>query len=346
MVLHLIVVGNVLSLHTRPDRVHRNDLHSFAHIFLVNLLSLFDHHRTPCRRASTYSAGEVSFAPIDPTPAPIRVAPKPKRRKHTNNVFLDNRGFKDLSNKYDHVLHDIDGGPILRKLHHPAPALDANVDPAFHAPFVPATHEALMCKDLDLSHLDPALQDKIYAIIRKYWSVFDVKGVFVPVKNYKCVINTGTAQPILVKKILYGECKSIIMYKCIAALAKVGHIVQTTEGEWMFKALLAPKPHQEHTRVIDEFVWRYCVNFILLNSITKLIAYPIPLCNLAVFNEFGQGKWRWMFDAPMGYHQLAVARESQEKLAFQGLMRSSGSTRLRHSDPPMGQRHSSISSMI
>ena len=26
----------------------------------------------------------------------------------------------------------------------------------------------------------------------------------------------------------------------------------------------------------------------------------------------------WLFDAPMGYHQLAIALASQEKLAFQG----------------------------
>jgi hypothetical protein len=97
------------------------------------------------------------------------------------------------------------------------------------------------------------------------------------------------------------------MRKCIVALAKVGHIVQTTEGKWMFKALLAPKPHQEHIRCIDEFVWRFCVNFIPLNPVTKLIAYPIQRCDLAIFNEFGQGKWCWMFDAPMGYNQLAVA---------------------------------------
>ncbi len=160
---------------------------------------MFDHHRTLCRRATTYSADGVSFAPIDPTPAPIRVAPKLKRRKCTNSIFLDNRGFKDLSDEYDHVLHDIDGGPILWKLRHPAPALNANVDPAFHAPVVPAMHEALMRKGLDLSHLDPALQDKICTIIWKYWSVFDEKGVFVPVKNYECVINTGMAQPISVK---------------------------------------------------------------------------------------------------------------------------------------------------
>jgi hypothetical protein len=208
-----------------------------------------------------------------------------------NNVFLDDRGFKDLSDKYNHVLRNINGGPILRKLRHPAPALNADINPVFHAPFVPAMHEDQMRNDLDLSHLDPILRETIYAIIQKYWSVFDKKGVFVPVKNYECVIDTGTAQTISVKKILYGERKTIIMHECIAALAKVGHIVQTTEGEWMFKALLAAKPHQEHIRCIDEFVWRFCVNFIPLNSITKLIACPIPRCDSAVFNEFGQGKW-------------------------------------------------------
>jgi hypothetical protein len=30
------------------------------------------------------------------------------------------------------------------------------------------------------------------------------------------------------------------------------------------------------------------------------------------------GKFHWLFDAPMEYHQLAVALASQEKLAFQG----------------------------
>jgi hypothetical protein len=31
------------------------------------------------------------------------------------------------------------------------------------------------------------------------------------------------------------------------------------------------------------------------------------------------GLWMWLFDTPLGYHQLSVALASQEKLAFQGL---------------------------
>jgi len=172
------------------------------------------------------------------------------------------------------MLHDIDGGAVLRKLHHPAPALDKDIDPAFYSHFIPVKHKELMRKDLDLSHLDPDLQGRLYAIIRKYWSVFDEKCVFVPIKHYECVINTGTAGPsISVRKILYGERETIIMHKCIAALSKVGHIVQTTKGEWMFKALLAAKPHQEHIRCIYKFVWRFCLNFIPLNSVTN----PLPI---------------------------------------------------------------------
>ena len=138
-------------------------------------------------------------------------------------------------------------------------------------------------------------------------------------KNYECVIDTGAAHPIAVKKILYGEQETVIMWRCISALAKVGHIRQITDGRWLFKALLAAKPHQEHVRNIEDFVWRFCVNYIPLNGVTRIIAYPIPRCDSAVFNEFGRGEWWWMFDAPMGYHQLAVALASQEKLAFQGV---------------------------
>jgi hypothetical protein len=108
------------------------------------------------------------------------------------------------------------------------------------------------------------------------------------------------------------------MRRAIAALEKVGQIHQTTDGCWLFKALLASKPHQEHVQNIDDFVWCFCVNYIPLNSVTRIIAYPIPQCDSAINEEFGLGVLYWLFDAPMGYHQLAATFASQEKLAFQG----------------------------
>jgi len=167
------------------------------------------------------------------------------------------------------VLHDIDGGPILRKLRHPMP--DFNGPIRFDNPFIAKQHEALMRKKTDLSHLHPGLQEKIYSVIREYWSLFDERGVFIPVKNYECVIDTGNAQPIAIKKILYGKRETAIMRKCISALAKVDHIRQITDGSWLFKALLAAKPHQEHVINIEDFVWRFGVNYVPLNGVTRVI---------------------------------------------------------------------------
>ena len=79
---------------------------------------------------------------------------------------LDDRGFPDQSNDYNHVLHNTDGGPILRKLKHPVPDLHAPVDLAFYSEFIPDRHEAQMRQDMDLSHLHPDLQEKVYSLIR------------------------------------------------------------------------------------------------------------------------------------------------------------------------------------
>ncbi len=108
------------------------------------------------------------------------------------------------------------------------------------------------------------------------------------------------------------------MRRAIAALEKVGQIHQITNGCWLFKALLAPKPHQEHIQNINDFIWHFYINYIQLNSVTRIIAYPIPRCDLATNEEFGLGVLYWLFNAPMGYHQLAVTLASQEKLTFQG----------------------------
>ena len=132
------------------------------------------------------------------------------------------------------------------------------------------------------------------------------------------MIDTGDTPPIAVKKIMYGLNKVPITRKAIAALEKVGYIRQIMDGRWLFKAVLMPKTHQEHVRHITDFVWRFCVNYVPLNVVTRIITYQIPCCDLAVSEEFGTGQWMWLYDAPSGYHQLADAAASQEKLAFQG----------------------------
>jgi hypothetical protein len=61
--------------------------------------------------------------------------------------------------------------------------------------------------------------------------------------GYQCVIDTRNAKPTAVKKIMYSPREMVIMHKSIDALAKVGHIHQIHDGQWLLKALLAAKLH-------------------------------------------------------------------------------------------------------
>jgi hypothetical protein len=232
-------------------------------------------------------------------------------------VFYDDRGYPNQSHEFNILLHNIYGSAILCKRKHPAPPLN-EIDPKFFTVYDEATHGKNLRKQLNLSQLDMSVRNQVYRLIQKYWSIFNNKGQFIPIRDYQCVIDTGKARPISVKKIHYGPHKTPNMHKCIAALEKLGHIPQIYNSQWLFKALLVPKPHQEHVSNINDFVWQFCINYIPLNQVTRHVVFHSPHCDSAVNLTFGTGQWIWLWDAPSGYHQIAVLPCSQEKLAFAG----------------------------
>jgi hypothetical protein len=115
---------------------------------------------------------------------------KAKGRRKVKNVFVNDDGFLDISNDLNMLLHNINGGPVLRELKHPLPNPDDPADLLFLFAYDKAQHGKQLRNQLDLYHLDLALHDQIYALVIKYWSAFDERGVFIPVRNYKCVIDT------------------------------------------------------------------------------------------------------------------------------------------------------------
>ena len=64
---------------------------------------------------------------------PICMAPKPAlhAKKKAHDVFYNDHGFPDESDTYDHLVHNINGGIVLRKKKFDAPALDQD-NPAFN----------------------------------------------------------------------------------------------------------------------------------------------------------------------------------------------------------------------
>ena len=120
------------------------------------------------------------FTSTDPSGEPIRVARKIRGKKRPN-VFLDDRGFPDQSHEFNVILHNVEGGPILRKRKHAAPPLD-DIDPCFVSHYDEKIHGEKLRNEIDLSHLDGTTRDLVYKLLQKYWSVFDDKGQFVHIR--------------------------------------------------------------------------------------------------------------------------------------------------------------------
>lgn len=258
-------------------------------------------------------SSNVSFRRVK---QPIRVRKHKRGKKRDRSVFFDDRGYPDPQNEWDAILPDADS-QLIRKRKHPLPPLNS-IDPDFNTQFNESKHGEKLRRELNLEHLEPAQREKVKQLVMKYWPVFADEGVVVPVKDYECVIDTGTNRPVACKSVTYGELESPLIERDIAKLLRNKMIKQVFDGEWLSKGLLAPKPHQEDITDIEDFVWRFCVNYIPLNAVTRAIAFPIPRCDDAVNCSFGGSRWKWLMDAPSGFHQMKVAKCSQPKLAFAG----------------------------
>jgi hypothetical protein len=196
-----------------------------------------------------------------------------------------------------------------------------NIHPAFKLKFDDKLHGTEFRKRLKF-HPDANKEgvQRITELVKEYWCCFCKANVPIPIKDYECHIDTGTAKPTVAKGIRFGFHERPIMQDAIDALLQKDQIVPDTTSEWLSKPVLAPKPHQEEITgdKIDDFVWRFCISFIALNQVTKLISYPIPRCDDAVMIGIGKAKFRISMDAFSGYHQIAMEHASSLKTAFAG----------------------------
>ena len=94
--------------------------------------------------------------------------------------------------------------------------------------------------------------------------------------------------------------------------------IEECAGPWGSMIVLAVKPHQENITDITKFIWRMCVSYRKLNSVTKPFEYPIPRCNDAITIIMVGSTVMWIItvDARQGYHQVSVNSIDREKLSF------------------------------
>lgn len=182
----------------------------------------------------------------------------------------------------------------------------------------PSKHETELVKDLHIPpSCEPSIKKKIIDIIKEYWDCFDTAGCKRTIIGFVFRVDTGDAPPVCCRKQAYGYFESKIILKQINDLLH-NNWIRRCGGPWGSRIVLAPKPHQEECISIDEFVWRMCVSYRALNTVTKPFQYPIPRCDASI-DTIGEGSvcvYIIVLDCRQGYHQVAVHPDDQEKLAF------------------------------
>ena len=95
-----------------------------------------------------------------------------------------------------------------------------------------------------------------------------------PVFDSEFCIDTDDSAPVCCRQPNYRFYERKIMNKHITVLED-SRLITECEDSWGSLLLLAAKPHQEMCFNINDFIWRLCVSYRPLTSITRSFEYPI-----------------------------------------------------------------------
>src|SRR2546430_17565643 len=83
-------------------------------------------------------------------------------------------------------------------------------------------------------------------------------------------------------------------------------LIQPSTSPWLFSIVVVKKKNGK---------FQFCVNYKLLNDITKKDNYPLPRID-ELLDSLHEAQWFTTLDLASGYWQIKVKPEDQEKTAF------------------------------
>jgi hypothetical protein len=150
-------------------------------------------------------------------------------------------------------------------------------------------------------------------IIEKFFDVFAQEGMQNHIRGFQFNIDTGQVKPICCKQPQCGPHKNRVITVLAEQLEKKG-IIEDDHGPWGSPVVLASKPDQAHVHWSD-FVFRLCISYRNLNTVTRPFTFPITRCDKAV-ERVGDAQCYITADLDAGYWQVEMNPASREKSAF------------------------------
>ncbi|GLT31014.1 hypothetical protein SLA2020_057820 [Shorea laevis] len=137
------------------------------------------------------------------------------------------------------------------------------------------------------------------------WTTDEMPGIPTEFAVHK-LSTDPTRKPVVQKRHLFGPEKQAAIDEEIQKLLQAGFIRRVEYFEWVSNPVLVKKPNGK---------WRMCIDFTNLNEACPKDLHPLP--NVKKLVERAAGHERMSFlDASLGYHQVQLLLDDQEKTAF------------------------------
>jgi len=169
------------------------------------------------------------------------------------------------------------------------------------APPVAAVH----AEDVDLPDADPALHTRIRHMLGQHHAMWTGQALgVIQATQHRIDFNAG-ARPVRFALRRAGhtarEAETAQVKRQLEA-----DVIEPTSSEWGFPVVRVPK---------KDGTLRFCVDYRLLNVVTKKDSYPLPLMDECI-DSLGKATIISTLDCNAGYWQVAIAREDREETAF------------------------------
>jgi hypothetical protein len=161
-----------------------------------------------------------------------------------------------------------------------------------------------------LGHLTERDRSYLELILRKYHIFYKEGSSAIGCTSIvKHKIDTGDAQPIKKNPYRTPHALKPVVEEHIKEMLQNG-VIEPSISPWSSSIVLVKKKTTN-----GSVKYRFCVDYRLLNAVTKPDAYPIP--NITdTLDSLGTSKIFSVLDMASGYHQIEIMKEDREKTAF------------------------------
>lgn len=175
------------------------------------------------------------------------------------------------------------------------------------------------CKQASVAHIvhlnsldsngstDTPMPAEVLRLLEQYADVFEDPRTLPPRRkcDQKIPLMPGT-QPVNPRPYRYKPELKTEIERQIQELLDAG-VIQKSSSPFSSPALLVKK---------KDDMWRLCIDYRCLNSMTVVSKYPVPIIN-ELLDELAGAKWFSKLDLRTGFHQIRMAEGEEYKTTFQ-----------------------------